>query len=96
LIQGEQHVAAMAHLALDRAAARGPIGFELTAKAGHLVLAQSIDRKMVAALAIGLDLAFRSAIWSWVSSGILVFCFGRSKRSIESDPAVSLCQRDTI
>jgi hypothetical protein len=27
-----------------------------------------------------------------VSSGILAFVSGRSKRSIESDPAVSLCQ----
>src|SRR3954454_17638238 len=55
---GEEHVAAMAHLALDRASALGLIVFELAAKAGHLVLAQRIDREMVAALAIGLDLAF--------------------------------------
>src|SRR5580704_66406 len=59
---GKQHVAAMAHLALDRATGPRLIVLELAAKFGDLALAQHIDRKMVAALAIGLDLTFAQAL----------------------------------
>src|SRR3954463_7995325 len=55
---GEEHMAAMAHLALDRTSALGLVILKLFAKAGHLALAQRIDWKVVAALAISLDLAF--------------------------------------
>src|ERR1700748_2996514 len=55
---GKQHVAAMAHLTLDRATGPRLIVLELAAKFGDFALAQGIDREMVAALAIGLDLAF--------------------------------------
>src|SRR5260370_42133 len=45
---GEQHVAAMAHLALDRASAFGLIVLELAAKIGHFARAQRADREVVA------------------------------------------------
>src|ERR1700723_2000915 len=44
---GEQHVATMAHLGLDRATALGLIILELAAKIGHLAGAQGIDREVV-------------------------------------------------
>src|ERR1700722_3628313 len=49
---GEQHMAAMAHLGLDRATAFGLIVLELAAKIGHLTAAEGIDREVVAAVAI--------------------------------------------
>src|SRR3954451_10863593 len=70
---GEEHVAAMPHLALDRASALGLIAFELAAKAGHLALAQRIDREMVAALAIALDLAFAKQFGHGFPPIILLF-----------------------
>jgi hypothetical protein len=51
----EQHVAAMAHLALDRSAGLCLVIFQLAAKFADLVLAQRIDREMIAALAIVRD-----------------------------------------
>src|ERR1039457_4871552 len=52
---GKQHVAAMAHLGLDRATAFGLIVLEPAAKIGHLAGAQGIDREVVAAFAIACD-----------------------------------------
>ena len=52
---GEQHMAAMAHLALDRAAACGLVILELAAKIRHLVGAERVDREMIAVAAIGID-----------------------------------------
>src|SRR5579871_3562277 len=54
---GKQHVAAMAHLALDRAAAPRFVVLEAAAERGDFAFAQDIDGKMVAALAIVFDLA---------------------------------------
>src|SRR5262245_9503130 len=54
---GKEHVAAMAHLALDRDAGPRLIVLELAAKFFDFALAQDVDREMVAALAIARDLA---------------------------------------
>jgi hypothetical protein len=53
---GEQHVAAMAHLALDRSAAFGLVILELAAKISHFAGAQGIDREVIAAVSIQGDL----------------------------------------
>src|SRR3954468_18398453 len=74
---GEEHVAAMAHLALDRTTASGFIILELLAKAGHFALAERIDRKVVAALAIGLDLAFAQQFGHGFPPVFLLFVSGR-------------------
>jgi hypothetical protein len=42
----------MAHLTLDRTAARGLIVLELAAKIRHFTRAQRIDREVIAAVAI--------------------------------------------
>src|ERR1700761_8506326 len=55
---GEQHVAAMAHLALDRAAALGLVILELAAETGDLAGTQGLDREMIAAVVIVGDLSF--------------------------------------
>ncbi len=60
---GKEHVAAMAHLGLDRAAAAGFIILELAAKVGHFAGAQRIDRKVVAAVAVGGDLILAQQFW---------------------------------
>ena len=65
---GEQHMAAMAYLGLDRAAARGFIILELAAKIGDFAGAQGVDRKMIAALAIAGDLFLVQQSGHWVSS----------------------------
>ena len=70
---GEEHVAAVAHFALDRSAGPGLVLLELAAKPGHFALAQRLDREVIAALAIARDLIPRSAISSWVSSDISLF-----------------------
>src|ERR1700738_3654308 len=49
---GEQHVAAMTHLALDRAAALGLIILEPAAEIGYFARAQGLDREVVTAVAI--------------------------------------------
>src|ERR1700712_803662 len=54
---GKQHVAAVAHLALDRAAGLRLIILELAAKLGDFASAERIDREIIAALAIVRDLA---------------------------------------
>src|SRR6266481_8807359 len=53
---GEQHVAAMAHLAPDRTSALGFIVLELATKIGHFAGTQYIDREVVATVAIISDL----------------------------------------
>src|SRR6266851_3249617 len=52
---GEQHVAAMAHLALDGTSALGFIVLELATKIGNFAGAQRIDREVVATVAISSD-----------------------------------------
>src|SRR5581483_9729338 len=54
---GKQHMAAMAHLALDRAAGPRLVILELAAKFGDLALGQYLQGEMVAALAIVRHLA---------------------------------------
>ncbi|MEH2570227.1 hypothetical protein V1289_009854 [Bradyrhizobium sp. AZCC 2289] len=54
----EEHVAAMAHLRPDRAAAAGFIVLELAAEIGHFAGAERIDREVIAAVAISSDVAF--------------------------------------
>src|SRR5262245_38174142 len=54
---GKEHVAAMAHLALDRGAGPCLIVLELAAKFGNFAFTQHVDGEMVAALAIVRDLA---------------------------------------
>ena len=82
---GEQHVAAMAHLALDRAAARGLVILELAAELGHLGGAERVDRKMVAAVAIGRDLFLCQQLRHWRSPILflarVVRWFGRVKNN---------------
>jgi hypothetical protein len=51
----EEYVAAMTHLALDRAAAQNFVVFQLAAEVGDFGCAQGIDRKMVTAVLIGRD-----------------------------------------
>src|SRR6266851_349965 len=63
---GEEHVAAMAHLALDRASARGFIILEPAAKIGHFVRAQRVNREVIAAVAIGSDVIFAQQLWHGV------------------------------
>ncbi len=53
---GEQHVTAMAHLALDGTSALGFIVLELATKIGHFAGTQCIDREVVATVAIVSDL----------------------------------------
>ena len=60
---GEQHVAAMAHLALDRASTPGFIILELAAKFGHFARAQRVDREVIAAFAITSDFIFAQQFW---------------------------------
>src|SRR5258707_404827 len=55
---GEEHVAAMAHLRLDRAAAAGLIVLELAAEIGHFAGTERIDREVIAAVAITGDVMF--------------------------------------
>jgi hypothetical protein len=52
---GKQYVAAMAHLALDRAAALGLVFLELVTKIRDLACRERIDRKVVAIATIGGD-----------------------------------------
>ena len=92
---GEQHVAAMAHLGLDRAAALGLIILELAAKIGHFAGAQGIDREMIAAVAIARDVMLRSAILAWVSSDDFVFVVRRCAE-IEGDAAALPCQEAPV
>src|SRR5665213_891845 len=54
---GKQHMAAVAHLALDRTAGPRLIVLKLAAKFGDFALTQRVDRKMVAALTIVRDFA---------------------------------------
>jgi len=67
---GEQHVAAMAHLALDWTAACGLIVLELAAKIRHFTRAQRIDREVIAAVAIGGDFILAQQ-FGHGSSGVL-------------------------
>ena len=69
---GEQHVAAMAHLAFDRASAGGFVILELAAELGHLACAQRIDRKMIAALAIAGDFSLAQQLRHGRSSKTLI------------------------
>src|ERR1700761_8488874 len=55
---GKQHMAAMAHLALDRPAARSLVIFQLAAEARHLISAQHIDREVITVAAIAIDIRF--------------------------------------
>src|SRR5216683_223926 len=63
---GEEHMAAMAHLALDRASARGFIVLEPAAKIGHFARAQRVNREVKAAVAIGSDVIFAQQLWHGV------------------------------
>src|SRR3954462_14421520 len=90
---GEEHVAAMAHLALDRTTVSGFIILQLLAKTRHLALAERIDRKVAAALAIGLDLAFAQQFCHGFPLIFLFFVVRPAAGSaVESGPTVSLCQ----
>jgi hypothetical protein len=60
---GEENVAAMAYLGLDRAAAAGLIILQLAAKIGDFARAQRIDRKMIATIVIGRDLIRAQQFW---------------------------------
>ncbi len=60
---GEQHVAAVAHLALDRAPALGFIILELAAKIGYFARAECIDRKVVTTVAITSDVILAQQFW---------------------------------
>src|SRR6185312_4756230 len=53
---GKQHMAAMAHLALDRAAAPRLVVLELVAKRSDFACGQRIDREMIASVAVAGDL----------------------------------------
>src|SRR5262249_27381318 len=80
---GKQHMAPMAHLALDRAAGPRLVVLELAAKCGDFALTQGIDRKMVAALALVGDLA---SAQQFRHSSPPVFLFYSSKVSLPSGP----------
>src|SRR5216684_6382592 len=60
---GEEHMAAMAHLALDRTSARGFIVLEPAAKISHFARAQRVDREVIAAVAIESDFILAQQPW---------------------------------
>src|SRR5579871_709573 len=74
---GKQHVAAMAHLALDRTAAPRLVVFEPAAEGGDFTFAQDIDGKMVATLAIGFDIALAEGFRHWCPPLFFLFCRDR-------------------
>src|SRR5437879_8945827 len=90
---GEEHMAAMAHLALDRASARGFIILEPAAKIGHFARAQRVDREVIAAVAIGSDVIFAQQLWHGVPPILLFFVITRASKNLaKGDPTVSPCQ----
>ena len=66
----EQHMAAMAHLAADRAAALGLVRLELAAEARDFARGKRVDRKMVAMVAIEGDLGLAQHLGHGFFSGI--------------------------
>src|SRR5258708_4013871 len=73
---GEEHVAAMAHLRLDRAAAAGLIVLELAAEIGHFAGAERIDGEVIAAVAIMGDLMFAEQFRHGFPPSLLVLAKG--------------------
>src|ERR1700736_2062809 len=73
---GEEHMAAMAHLGLDRASARRLIVLELTAKIGHFAGAQGVDREVVAAVAKTRDFILAQQFWHGFPLLLLLFVVG--------------------
>ena len=72
---GEENVAAMAHLGLDRTAAAGLIILQLVTKIGNFARAQRIDRKMVATIVIGRDLILAQQFWHGFPPNLLLFFY---------------------
>src|SRR4051812_1313214 len=70
---GEQHMAAVPHLALDRTAGGSLVVFQPLAKGGHLAFAQEIHRKVIAALAIARDLTLAQQFCHNLPPGILLY-----------------------
>src|SRR5215470_9086051 len=88
---GKQHVAAVAHLALDRAARPRLIILELAAEFSDLALAQNIDREMIAALAVVLDLALAEHFRHAHSPAFSYYC--GQKPMAKGGPALPLLSR---
>ncbi len=76
---GEQHMAAMAHLAFDRASAHSFIVLEPAAKIGHFAGAQRVNREVIAAVAIGSDVIFAEQLWHGVPPIFFLFVVTRAR-----------------
>jgi hypothetical protein len=73
---GEEDVAAMAHLGLDRASTAGFIVLKLVAKISDFTRAQSIDRKVVATIVVGREITLAQQFWHVFPPKRLLFFSG--------------------
>src|SRR5262245_20699182 len=87
----KQHVAAVAHLALDRTARPRLIILELAAEISDLVLAQNVDREMIAALLVIPDLALAEHFCHACPPAFSFYC--GQKSMAKGGPALHLLSR---
>src|SRR5215468_5905512 len=88
-------MAAMAHLALDRATGPRLVVLELAAKVGDLALAQRVDREMVAAFAIAFDIALAQQ-FRHANPPVFFFSLRQQRCFIKTEPAIIPLSRSAV